>query len=379
MTMRKRELEEMKRKQKSPFTTYCVTAVGCILLASCGIAFLMFGSSSMFSRKDINRDSANVDFPVSFEKTIREIEKEDDNTSIGLGDVGTTTGDPDIIDQPYTPGVSIDVDASQMYQSITVDASTGSVMNNDLPLHNGWPPEWGTGDVTFINWPGLVNKWYEDAGRIIGTNADDMRKQNFAVAADDNCSSQLLTIDNVPSLPMCYYPAMCIPDYYIRSFAGENILWSEEVAKSYYACLVFENDTGDTAYLPITQSDNKGHTSPGGMLQTWITYAPDGEGTWGIANTIRIDGNVADKESIPGFTYIKPFGKHHYGSGDGAIFQASMKSVLQLFSKSSNVELYYGSGLTKPHGSLETHTVFNVKVKAILDTWNLKGIVVKAK
>lgn len=377
--MRKRSYKEPIEKPKSPFVRYCTYTVASVILASCSITFLMFGNNTMFTRKDITRTSANVDLPVSYEKTIREIEKDEDDSTLGLGQVDTTTGDPDIVDQPYTPGVSIDVDASQMYQSITVNSSTGSVMSNGLPFHNGWPSEWGDGNVTFINWPGLVNKWYEDAGQIIGTNSDDIRKQNFSVASDGYCSDQLEDVNGVTSLPMCYYPAMCIPNYYERSFAGENVPWSTSIASSYYACLVFENDTGDTAYLPITQSDNKGHTSPGGILQTWVKYAPDGDGTWGIANTIHVNGATADKSAIPGFTYIKPYPGHSYGSGDGAIFQASLKSVLQLFSKSSNMELYYGSGLTKPHGSLETHKVFNDSVKAILDTWNLKGIVVKAK
>lgn len=111
--MKKRSTPERRQKQKSPFTTYCMTTVACILLCACGFTFLMFGTDSMFTPSGINRQSANVDLPVSFERTIREIEKEE-NTSNGtnLGNAGTTTGDPSIDDdgtgggnKPYTPGI----------------------------------------------------------------------------------------------------------------------------------------------------------------------------------------------------------------------------------------------------------------------------------
>lgn len=126
--MRKRHSEE-RRRNKSPFTTYCTTTVACILSAACGLVFLMFGTDTVFIQVGMNTNSSNVDLPVSFEKTIREIEK-DKSSNLGLGDVEITTGDPDIVestpDEPYTPGVTSTPDIGEIADAdIQADIAAG--------------------------------------------------------------------------------------------------------------------------------------------------------------------------------------------------------------------------------------------------------------
>ncbi len=369
----KRIPEKQKRgKTKSPFITFTVTSVICILIASIGFTFLIFGNDSVYKVTNQNSVTGKVDLPISYEKVVSEIEQEQGLPALsGVG----STGDPDLM-----PGLTnIHVDASMMYQNMSIASSTSNTSQNGIPMYNGWPSSWGSGDVTFINWPGLINKWYEDVARIVGVTKESIRKQGFSPASDSYCAAVLQNIDGVDSLPMCYYPAMCIPNYYERSFSGEVIPWSASIASSYYACLVVENvTTGNAAYIPITQSDNKGHTYPGGILQTFAKNTSSTEVQ--IANTVKLNGNKLDKDSIPGFTYVSG----SYGSGDGAVFKVDTRVLLQLYATSSNPnnpypELYYGNGLTKPHGSIETNGAFTSKVQALLNDWNIVGIAVKQK
>lgn len=90
-----------------------VFTVGAIVL--CSMLFTMVFMS--MSEEDLSvaltafRGSTQDVAPTKTEKIIREIEKEDEAGDLGLGEVGTTTGDPDIIDTPdgtYVPGIPQD-------------------------------------------------------------------------------------------------------------------------------------------------------------------------------------------------------------------------------------------------------------------------------
>lgn len=383
--MVKQPKQTSNRKQQNPFKKYMVGGVSSVIVFSVAFTIMMFKTNTVMKVTQEQRQaSKDIETPMTYEVSVREIEDKKTTNLGGIGESGDGGSEPNLPGIPDGFGSTINVDASQMYQDVKLEVSSGEIMNNGLPLRDGWPTEWGDSNVTFINWPGLVDKWYEDAAAASGTSVDDIRKQSFSVASDKHCDATLANIDGVTCLPMCYYPAMCIPDYYELSFSGNEPAWSGEIARQYYACLVIENPYGDTAYIPITESDNKGHTSPGGILQTFVKQAPAGPGSWNLANTLYVNGSPVDQNSAPGFTYIGPYLSHSYGSGDGANFYASTADVLGLFSKGTAVDLYYkdgsgGIGACKPHGSIETNSVFNNAMQTILNEWNLKGIVVKHK
>lgn len=155
--MRKRSIPEPKKKNGSPFVKFCTTTVACILIGAIGFTFLMFGTDSMFARSDINRQSANVDLPISFEKTIREIEKEQ-NGGTSLGNMGN--GDPAINEQPgspYMPGVGSDLTLSadgsrvaSVLQGLGYDEQRSQHLGYlfDKLKANGYPDEFCIGMIS---------------------------------------------------------------------------------------------------------------------------------------------------------------------------------------------------------------------------------------
>ena len=185
--MRKRSSEE-RRRNKSPFTTYCTTAVACILLAACGMVFLMFGTDTVFIQVGMGTNSSNVDLPVSFEKTIREIAKDKATGGLGLGEIGTT-GDPDIEDDddtqsgstgPYVPGVggnlTLSADGakiSAVLKGMGYDDERCQQLGflYDKLKNHGYPDEFCIGMISNQAHEGRVGQ-LQGSGRNIATRAD---------------------------------------------------------------------------------------------------------------------------------------------------------------------------------------------------------------
>lgn len=120
-----------------------VFTVGAIVL--CSMIFTMVFMS--MSEEDLSvaltafRGSTQDVAPTETEKIIREIEKEDEAGGLGLGEVGTTTGDPDIIDTPagpYVPGLNSDINVPEDLKDLIM-----------LPFEQVYPMLVGTDDESY--------------------------------------------------------------------------------------------------------------------------------------------------------------------------------------------------------------------------------------
>lgn len=287
--MRKRSIPEPKKKNSSPFVKFCTTTVACILIGAVGFTFLMFGTDSMFARSDINRQSANVDLPISFEKTIREIEKEQ-NGGTSLGNM--SNGDPAINDRPYTPGVGAPfVSNDKWYQSPGQEMSSGgtavtsvNVGGVDIPLYNNLP--WAPSDTTFIFDLNTAKKdviSYMD--QYANTGIDPNQKSVFVY--EYSGATWTTEVDGVTCLGFAPSPSMVNREY-CDGFTTSNWYTISTPAASEYGyapgglhnssgtarkyCAVLEKD-GSTFYLPLVATDSKGHTFPGGVMQTHMQLA----------------------------------------------------------------------------------------------------------
>lgn len=242
-------------------------------------------------------------------------------------------------------GSSLNVDTSAFYTPQTVPAGHASTMAGNIPIHDGWP--WGdTSNVTFVNVDGLFEDLINNVASISGSDKNSIRIINqWTVNTDKYCAETLLNIDSVQCLPICFYPAWVDPTYYSRQMSGENPVWSEAMAASKKACILLKDDNGKAFYVPITQSDNKGHTFPGGIAQTFMREtSTNGDGTVNVqcANTIRGPSGVLGTGGGGPYKYSSYV--NGIGVGDGDIWTSTPSSFLQLFDNNSGYSLYYCGG-----------------------------------
>lgn len=238
-----------------------------------------------------------------------------------------------------TGGSLPEINTGEWYSSMSLQASTSSVGNGAVKLYNGWP--WGSADVTFFNWSTAYSDFISDASSIAGAQID--YQENYQVDEDNNCSSSPVSDSGVACLSIAYYPSWVLPNYYESQMTGGDPAWNESDATSKRGCIILKDSSESYWFLPLTSGDNKGHTYPGGVAQTFIKRST--ANSWQLANT------VTNPESLG---LVKVSGTA--GSGDGAIWSgADMSTVLKLFAPNSGSQLKYGGSRVIPKISFEMH------------------------
>lgn len=135
--------------------------------------------------------------------------------------------------------------------------STG-VTINDVQLYTGIP------------WKDDGN-WYQfnvsSASKYLSTNLGKGLSTDSSVHSDNNNSSSKITKDGVGCMGIAWTPIFCFIDV---AEDGSMPGYSASTCNEYYGAAILEKG-GSTYYLPICSGgDNKGHTFPGGLTQTYI-------------------------------------------------------------------------------------------------------------
>lgn len=358
-----------KIKDKSPFVTYVTTAVACILICVAGFTFLIFRTDTIISADgNVIRLFTSYVNRTTVDQTISIVESYREQTNLGSTEAESPSGSVTI------PGVNYQIRYGDFYSTLTLKAGTTHTDVNGIPLYSEWP--WGSDSVNvrFCDIRAMHDTLVSDIADTLGIDVSNVRHNTtLSVDSDRYVGSSITDVDGVGCVPMCFYPAWVSTDYYTRSWALENPAWSSSMAASVYACLVLEDSSGSNFLIPIVQSDNKGHTFPGGVNQTFIKQI-NGNGsslTAQMAN--KVTGTAASNLSIVS-------GGAAVGSGDGPFYSGSLRDVLSVYDASGDSALYYGSGLCKIKFSIEVNGAFQSKINNLINSgYTVKGVAVKEK
>lgn len=266
------------------------------------------------------------------------------------GDIGNTAD--------VTGGSIPDISTGEWYSTMSLQASSTSVGNGAVKLYNGWP--WGSANVTFFNWSTAYSDFVSDASSIAGAQIDYQR--NYQVDADNHCSSAPVNDSGVGCLSIAYYPSWVLTNYYESQMTGGDPAWNKSDATSKRGCVVLKDSSGSYWFLPLASGDNKGHTYPGGVAQTFVKRST--ANSWQLANT------VTNPESLG---LVKVSGTA--GSGDGAIWSGTdMSTVLKLFVPNSGSQLKYGGSRVIPKISFEMHDSNRSWFSGYLNSYEFIGL-----
>lgn len=357
-----REAEIAKRAStsKSPFIRYCMTATTCLLIASAGFIVTLFSRADdvNIERTFSSRDVAPY---ITVKTTVTESSKWEGDSS---------TYDPIVIaptvSSPVLPGIGNITLRGNCYTTVDIQASTGSHEVSGLPIYNGWP--WGSATATVCDPFAMRDQLIQDIAVAAGTSIDDIRKNtNVQVVVDSYCADDLINVNGIDCMPLCFYPAWVDTDYYEKSWAGQNPAFSTAMADSVYACLVLEDNAGNNWYLPVRQSDNKGHTFPGGVAQTFLKCISYDNGVYEVNIANDVIGNSP-------LTYVRDISdRKKRGRGDGGIWRGTATQIYKAFSISSGYYIHYDE-IVKIEFNLETDPNFTQKLRDVLKEYNVVGI-----
>lgn len=356
------------KSTKSPFVRYCVTVMVCLLIASTGFIFIVYSSEDdIIDDTIIQTAGRNIPYITANTTTKEIIEENFDDDDEDKDAVEEDASQPS--QTPNMPGMGGISLSGNCYTDIKASAATSSKPDDyggGLTLYNGWP--WGEGQVTVCDPNAMREQLIRDIAKVLDTTPDDIRaRDSLSVDTDNYCSASLINVNSVDCLPLCLYPAWVSKTYYTESWEGAMPKWTTSMADSIYICLVFEDGAGNNWFLPATQSDNKGHTFPGGVAQTFIRATSYSNGTWNAQLANTINGNNP-------LTLVQDTGK-----ADGDIWSGSLPEILGVYKISGDYSLYYYKGQCRIGFSLETHSNFVQTLRAITKDYKLVGIAVQPK
>lgn len=198
-----------------------------------------------------------------------EVEKEQAEQAAG------EAGDPTVIGgEPGTwTGDGLQANALDFYDQVRFGrkgVATG-ININGVQLYNGIP--WDDDGNWYKLDTGAVSDYLEqNLGKSLTTSS--------SVHTDNYNTSSPISHNNVSCMGIAWQPIYCFCD--ISEAGGFSPGYSGSLCNQYYGVAILEKD-GTEYYIPICSGgDNKGHTWPGGFVQTYV-----GNGT-----TLNTDTNT---------------------------------------------------------------------------------------
>ena len=270
----------------------------------------------------------------------------DPGTPDSDGDVGGggTIEDPD--DDGEWNGDGFELNAMDIYKAYSF--STGSVAGqtiNGVKLYDSIP------------WSDDGN-WYKfsvnAASDYLEYNVGSPIKAGSSFHIDNYNSASPITKNGVSCMGIAWMPIFC----FINTNEDGSLAsaYDSSVCDQYYGAVILEKN-GNTYYMPICSGgDNKGHTFPGGLAQTYI-----GNGTVADLNkgTLTINAGGATDQSM-----LKWNGSPMHGKEIG---------IEDFRNNWSTATTYNGGGMgSHPALTIETHKNF----ANALSGYTIKGYVI---
>ena len=158
-------------------------------------------------------------------------------------------------------GSGIALKAMDFYTPVKFDTkgTATSVNINDVKLYTGIP--WDDD-----------GKWYQlntdSVKSYVKTNLGKELSSDSSAHIDQNNSSTKISKNGVDCAGIAWFPIFCFSDINEDGSIAKN--YSKSLCNQYYGVAILEKG-GSTYYLPICSGgDNKGHTWPGGLVQTYV-------------------------------------------------------------------------------------------------------------
>lgn len=300
MAANKQTGDSSAKKTKSPFISFCMTTVVCLLIVAVTFAVIMFKTDTIFSADvtDSTFRIATRNNTTTYSTTTTQIQKDvslpDIPDSLLAGVTGSTDSEDDQDDQDnqdsqgnnqttpggntggggdtqYTPGSDLEQGLKQsalnFYNKCTEPKGNPVIdLGGGLYLYDGLP--WDNTNAWLLD-EDKCNKYVNE---YVGM---DLTR---SLAIDGNCSSTPLQgTDGV----MCADTAApSILAFLDIDEAGCVPNWGVSTRPKQY-CAILENTEGGKFYLPCTcVGDAKGHTWPGGIAQTFLSLNGHSVNNW---------------------------------------------------------------------------------------------------
>lgn len=232
-----------------------------------------FGARNVRITKDDN-GKLQIELIIGNNKTDTDLNGTSDSdpgTPDGDKDAGSSGGDFDFNDGSWS-GDGFAFIAMDAYESFNYQASATSLtkLSNGVELYTAIP--WGDDGNWYRMKVGVVNDYVSKnlgKGLVTGTTCHK----------DDNNSASAKSINGINCLQVAWYPIHSFKDTQENGQIAGG--WNGSDTQGRYGVAILEK--GETTYyLPITAgADSKGHTYPGGMVQTYIG-----------SNSELVNGNV---------------------------------------------------------------------------------------
>ena len=282
----------------------------------------------------------------------------DDNDITGTSDSdpGTPDGDvdsgssDDTIDDPEDKGSwtgdGFELNAMDVYTAYTFNkGSETGITINGVKLYSNIPWQFD-------------GNWYKfsvnAASDYLEYNLGSPIKAGSSFHIDNNNSASPINKNGVDCMGIAWIPIFC----FINTNEDGSLAssYGDSVCEKYYGAVILENN-GNTYYMPICSGgDNKGHTFPGGLAQTYI-----GNGTVAdLSNgTVKINaGGSVDQANL---------------KWNGSPMHGMEIDIDDFRSNWSTATTYNGGGMgSHPSLTIETNKVY---VNALAG-YNIKGYII---
>lgn len=282
----------------------------------------------------VNNDGT-VTFTVGYRSEVQKQQMEGEDPNGGGGD--TWDGD------------GLALNAMDMYSKVSytgVGSKVGSININGVNLYTGIP------------WADDGN-WYQldtsSVSSYLSKNLGKPLQGGSAFHTDNNNSSSPRNMAGVNCAGISWTPIFCFLN--VNDDGSFSASYDRALCNKFYGVVILSKD-GKKYYLPICSGgDNKGHTFPGGMVQTYIGNSTRLNMSSGV---IKIDSsnNATDQAKI---TWN---GQRAHG----------MEISFSTFKSSWATAVKYGNGGMGSHPQLtiETHSNF----KNALDGFSIDGFII---
>jgi hypothetical protein len=217
---------------------------------------------------------------------------------------------------------------SSMLNGIPVQNVEASNGTKTIKTYTGVPKEWNATDAEYITVDDSIKAWRAWYTKEFGhdyphnvttafhyehINGNNYHPYNATLVRDGNGIARVGSVDCITIAP---------PPFWVTNEFRHNCQADSECYQ-YKFLAIMKNDSGATVYVPMYAADAKGHTWPGGLLQTTIAHPHDDYSGGGFAFDDKSTENNFPANSI----------------GDST---QSMNTALQDFETGEWWSYYYG-------------------------------------
>lgn len=270
----KKNKETAIDKVKSPLTKYCVTFTSCLLICITGFIFLVFKTDNLIKVNDATLRVKEAGDTITVSSVTRSLE---DDINPNIPGVTAQTGE----------WYSTVPDTFKLAGNKVEDYPLSS--QKSVPLYDGLP--WNASDTTYRF---DVVQAAIDVVEFIDTKAGKPSNIDISshIVREYTYGEYSMEVDGIQAIAFAPPPSVYMKDYcdgFKSNFwsTAQNIPTDlvgghprainkyirSETPRKY--CVELTDDSGKCYYMPLTATDTKGHTFPGGVMQTHCKLISD--------------------------------------------------------------------------------------------------------